>query len=141
MRRAVSASDDLRRSAARAGRLTPHSLKAGVAGSNPAGGTSYDRAAHHTRDYLTALRAELSTTFATVSQRVLPVKALGIRPSTANTRKPGRYPYARSGCVMSGDLTCSSRLGPVRGTVLHVATAVPASASTTSRTRCGVVMT
>jgi hypothetical protein len=33
------------------------------------------------------------------------------------------------------------RLGLVMGTVRHVATAVPASASSTSRTRCGVVMT
>lgn len=49
--------------------------------------------------------------------------------------------YATSGRVISGDRRCNARLGPVRGTVLHVATAVPVSASTISRTRCGVVMT
>ncbi|GAA3158636.1 M20/M25/M40 family metallo-hydrolase [Planomonospora alba] len=49
--------------------------------------------------------------------------------------------YATSGRVISGDRRCTTRSGPVRGTRFHTATAVPAPASTTSRTRCGVVMT
>lgn len=49
--------------------------------------------------------------------------------------------YATSGRVMSGDCRCNINSGVVIGTVFHVATAVPASASTTSRTRCGLVMT
>ncbi len=48
-----------------------------------------------------------------------------------NTRSAA-ISYATSGRVISGDRTCNSRLGPVRGTVLHVAAAVLASASTTS---------
>ena len=48
--------------------------------------------------------------------------------------------YATSGRVISGDRRCNVRSGLVSGTVFHVATAVPASASITSRTRCGVVM-
>ena len=48
--------------------------------------------------------------------------------------------YATSGRVISGDRRCNTRSGLVRGMVLHVATAVPASASTASRTWCGVVM-
>jgi hypothetical protein len=48
--------------------------------------------------------------------------------------------YATSGRVISGDRRCNTRSGLVRGMVLQVATAVPASASTASRTWCGVVM-
>ncbi len=47
--------------------------------------------------------------------------------------------YATSGRVISGDRRCNTRSGLVRGMVHHVATAVPASASTASRTWCGVV--
>lgn len=61
--------------------------------------------------------------------------------SVALERGPGAPAYATSGRVISGDRTCSSRLGPVRGSVLQVAVAVPASASMASRTWCGVVMT
>ena len=42
--------------------------------------------------------------------------------------------YATSGRVISGDRRSNTRSGLVRGMVLHVATAVPASASTASRT-------
>jgi hypothetical protein len=38
---------------------------------------------------------------------------------------PANITYAPSGCVISGDLTCSSRLGPVRGTVFQVAARDP----------------
>jgi hypothetical protein len=55
--------------------------------------------------------------------------------------RPSGSSYATSGRVISGDRRCRSRMGPVRGTVTHVAAAVPLPASTTSRTRCGVVMT
>lgn len=48
--------------------------------------------------------------------------------------------YATSGRVISGDRRCNSRSGLVRGMVFHVATAVPASASTASPTWCGVLM-
>jgi hypothetical protein len=75
-------------------------------------------------------------------RRLLPeavARATG-RPPTRCWPVPSRRTYATSGRVISGDRRCSARLGPVRGTVLQVATAVPAWRSSTSRTRCGVVM-
>lgn len=61
-------------------------------------------------------------------------------PMSVHRASRNRGIYATSGRVMSGDRRCNTRSGLVRGTVLHVATAVPASASTASRTWCGVVM-
>src|SRR5690349_19202796 len=96
------------------------------------------------------LRAVLPAARPAVPDLPDPLGPAAQRVSTSRIegRHPARGPalprsraYATSGRVISGDRRCTARLGLVRGRVLHVATAVPAAVSTTSRTRCGVVMT